>query len=201
GHNIQGIGDKHIPFIHNVMNTDLVAGVSDLSTDSLYLLFNKPEGQEFLRQYLAVDDHTIYNLSLMGLSSICNVLAAIKLAKYYDLGDNDVVLTVATDPAFMYRTEGNRINARLFNGQFDYSDAAVVFGRHLAGVATDHLVELGYRDRLRIFNLGYFTWVEQQGVSVEEFSQRRDQSFWRDLKKFVPIWDRLINEFNSLVIA
>ena len=74
-----------------------------------------------------------------------------------------------------------------------------MFGRFLMGVATDHLQELTYVDRKRIFNLGYYTWVEQQGISIEEFEARRDPSFWRDLRELVPAWDAMVDEFNAQV--
>ena len=54
-----------------------------------------------------------------------------------------------------------------------------------------------HRERQRVFNLGYFTWVEQQGVSLEEFSARSQQSFWDDLQELVPAWDAMIDKFNA----
>ena len=95
-HNIQGIGDKHIPLIHNVMNTDLAAAVSDQATDQLVILFNTDVGREYLRDRRGVPEETIAALSSLGISSICNILAAIKTAKYYGFGPKDVLVTVAT---------------------------------------------------------------------------------------------------------
>ena len=112
-------------------------------------------------------------LAALGLSSICNVLAAIKTARWFGLGPDDAVLTVATDGAAMYGSEWPRIERRDFPGGFDAVGAGEAWGEHLAGTATDHLLELGQRDRERIFNLGYYTWVEQQGVSIAEFTARR----------------------------
>ena len=74
---------------------------------------------------------------------------------------------------------------------------AEVYGQHLAGAATDHVMELSYEDKKRIFNLGYFTWVEQQGVSVEDFVARRDQSYWTGLRSLLSDWDAMIEEFNA----
>jgi cysteine synthase A len=195
-HNIQGIGDKHIPFIHNVMNTDLVTAVSDRSTDSLGLLFNEPAGREYLLRRRGVPQQVVAQLASLGLSSICNVVAAIKVAKYFRLGPDDLLLTVATDGAQMYGTERQKAVRTYFGGTFDLAAAAESFGEHLAGASTDHLLELAERDRDRIFNLGYYTWVEQQGVPIDVFEARRSQAFWKQLREMVPAWDEMISEFN-----
>lgn len=196
-HNIQGIGDKHVPFIHNVMNTDLVAAISDRHTDRLIVLFNTDAGRRYLSERCGVDPAVVARLAHFGLSSICNLLAAIKTARYYDLGPDDVVLSVATDGATMYGSEIDKVTAREFAGRFDNAAAAETFGRSLAATTTDHLLELTHTQRRRIFNLGYFTWVEQQGVSVQEFTARATQSFWDGLQALVPAWDAMIAEFNA----
>jgi cysteine synthase len=196
-HNIQGIGDKHIPLIHNVMNTDVATGVSDRSTDGLNVLFNSPAGREFLASRRGVPHDLIEQLGSLGLSSICNIIAAIKTAKYYGLGESDVVATIATDGAEMYGSEVRKTLAADFNGRFDAVDAAGVYGEHMLGAGTDHLIELTNVDRKRIFNLGYFTWVEQQGYSLPEFTIRGVQAFWRNLQQFVPRWDEMIEEVNA----
>jgi hypothetical protein len=196
-HNIQGIGDKHIPLIHNVMNTDAVAGVSDRATDHVDLLLNTPVGREFLATRKSVPKDVIDAFSSFGLSSICNVLAAIKTAKHYGMGPSDVIVTVATDGSGMYGSERDKITARDFGGEFDTVDAAEVYGQHVAGMGTDDYLETTLRDRERIFNLGYFTWVEQQGVTIEEFVARRDQAWWRELQDAIPVWDSMIEEFNE----
>ncbi len=195
-HNIQGIGDKHIPLIHNVMNTDLVAGISDRATDQLSVLFASGPGLGYLSGRRRVPQPALDALPSFGLSSICNILAAIKTAKHLRLGADDVVITVATDGAAMYGSERERIAARDFPQGFATSDAAEVYGRWLLGVGTDHLLETTLADRDRIFNLGYYTWVEQQGVSLPDFEARRDQRFWAGLRDLLPTWDAMIGEFN-----
>ena len=195
-HNIQGIGDKHIPLIHNVMNTDLVAGISDRATDQLSVLFAAGEGLEYLRAR-RVPETVLAALPAFGLSSICNILAAVKVAKYLRLGPDDVVVTVATDGAAMYGSERERITARDFPDGFETSGAAGVFGRWMLGTGTDDLLETTLADRDRIFNLGYYTWVEQQGVSLPDFEARRDQRFWTGLRDLLPAWDAMIGEFNE----
>jgi len=196
-HNIQGIGDKHIPLIHNVMNTDVVVAVSDRATDRLGLLFGTDLGRDQLADRRHVPDDVIAKLPDLGLSSICNVLGAIKVAKHYGLGHDDVVVTVATDGGAMYHSERDIAAAKYFPEGFDELGAAEVFGEHLLGATTDNMRELTYEERTRIFNLGYYTWVEQQGVTIGDFVARRDQSFWKDQQAQVEEWDTLIDEFNS----
>ena len=196
-HNIQGIGDKHVPLIHNVMNTDIVVAVSDHATDELNVLFNTPAGREFLAGRRGVPAELIERLSSFGLSSICNVLAAIKTARRLDLGPDDVVVTVATDGAAMYTTEREKTEQRAFPGGFDAVAAGETFGQHVLGAGTDHLLELSDADRRRIFNLGYFTWVEQQGIPFDDFVARRRQEFWISLRERLAAWDAGIDEFNA----
>jgi hypothetical protein len=195
-HNIQGIGDKHVPLIHNVLNTDVVLAVSERATDRLGVLFGTEAGRAHLRRR-GVPEAILDGLPSLGLSSICNVLGAIKTAKYHGLGADDVVLTVATDGASMYDSERRLALERHFPAGFDEVEAAEVYGEHLLGAATDHLLELRRTDRERIFNLGYFTWVEQQGVPLEDFQARRDPAFWSGLRDAVPVWDDLIDELNA----
>lgn len=196
-HNIQGIGDKHVPYIHNVMNTDMVAAVSDQHSDNLLVLFNSEVGRKYLVERRGIDAGLVARLANLGLSSLCNMLAAIKTARYYDLDENDVILTVATDGAAMYGSEIDKTVARNFGGRFDAVSAGESWGQSLAATSTDHLLELTHVERQRIFNLGYFTWVEQQGVSLEEFSARAKPAFWDGLQALVPAWDAMIAEFNA----
>jgi cysteine synthase len=196
-HNIQGIGDKHIPLIHNVMNTDVVVGISDRATDRLGLLFGTELGREHLAARRHVADAVLEQLPSLGLSSICNVLGAIKVAKHFGLGPDDAIVTVATDGAAMYHSERDIAAAKYFDGTFDEIAAAEVYGEHLLGTTTDNLLELTHEERTRIFNLGYYTWVEQQGVSIEDFQARRDQAFWKSEQERVAGWDALIGELNA----
>jgi len=196
-HNIQGIGDKHIPLIHNVTNTDVAIAVSDVATDHLGALFGTEAGLRYLAERRRVPDSVLSQLPGLGLSSICNMVAAIKAAKYFDMGPDDVILTVATDGAAMYGTEREKVVSRDFGGSFDLVSAGEVFGRNILGATTDHLLELSKVDRERTFNLGYFTWVEQQGVPLDEFEARRPQGFWREMRGIVPVWDQMIDEFNA----
>ena len=195
-HNIQGIGDKHLPFIQNVTNSDVVVAVSDRGSDTLNLLFQTDEGRAELRKR-GVSDDILEALRDFGLSSIANVLSAIKTAKKLGLGKDDVVMTVATDGAAMYSTELGKARDKYFDGKFDATLAAQTFEQELSNVDDDNVLVMDERDRNRVFNLGYFTWVEQQGVTVEEFEARRGQEFWVGLRELIPVWDKMIEEFNA----
>ncbi|HMD66780.1 MAG TPA: hypothetical protein VKG22_09060, partial [Stellaceae bacterium] len=197
-HNIQGIGDKHVPLIHNVMNTDIVIGVSDRCTGSLDLLFNSQTGLAYLAGRRHIDPELLSGLNLIGLSSIANLVAAIKTAKRLELGEEDVILTVATDSAALYGSERRKLLAANYPDGFDAVSAGEVFGQHLLGAADNDVLELTHGERSRIFNLGYYTWVEQQGVPLEAFERRRAQGFWTELRQAASAWDALIAEFNAV---
>jgi cysteine synthase len=198
-HNIQGIGDKHVPLIHNVMATDYAIAVSDRVTDRLNVLFNSPAGRAELARR-GVPASVLDALGSFGLSSICNVVASIKLARHAGLGADDVIVTVATDGAPMYATELERVLARDYPAGYDAA-AAATFGEAILGAAADNVLELDERERRRIFNLGYYTWVEQQGIALDEFVERREQPFWAGLRELLPRWDAMIDEFNARVAA
>lgn len=198
-HNIQGIGDKHIPLIHNVMNTDVVAAISDKATDELDVLFNTEVGQNYLVKRHGIPPEIIAALPDFGFSAICNVLAAIKTAKLLGYGSNDAIVTIATDGSELYPSERVKTMATRYGNAFSEIDAAEAFSEHLGCVSTDSMIDCTDRDRNRIFNLGYYTWVEQQGTPLNVFEARRSQSFWRSVRSFRPVWDELIDDFNAQV--
>ncbi|MFZ3235168.1 MAG: pyridoxal-phosphate dependent enzyme [Stellaceae bacterium] len=200
-HNIQGIGDKHVPLIHNVVNTDVVIGVSDRSTAALDLLFNSEVGQRYLTRRKGVDPALAKDFQLLGLSGIANLVAAVKLAKRFDLGEDDLILTVATDSAALYASERRKFCAADYPDGFDEVHAGEIFGQHLLGIADNDVLELTHHDRSRIFNLGYYTWVEQQGVALGAFEERRSPRFWAELQQALPALDGLIAEFNAIAAA
>ena len=196
-HNIQGVGDKHIPLIHNAMNTDIVVGVSDADSDGLNALFNTSVGRNYLHQRKKIPLPVLDALTSMGLSGIANVLAAIKVAKHLALTADDVLITIATDGSNLYRTELEKWLSVHTPGGLDEVLAAELFGAQRNNVRVDHLLELNEVDRRRVFNLGYYTWVEQQGIETVDFERRRHQSFWQGLNELIPVWDELIERFNT----
>ena len=196
-HNIQGIGDKHIPLIQNVMNMDAVIAVSDSASDRLNLLFGTDIGRDYLVNRRKLDPALVASFAEIGISGLANIVASIKLAKHFDLGADDLIMTVATDSAALYGSERDNYRAKHYPGGFDEVNAGEIFAGALEAVADDHMLELRHQDRKRIFNLGYYTWVEQQGVRFEDFEKRKDQSFWRGLIDTIPAWDRVIENFNA----
>ena len=193
-HRIEGIGDKHIPWIHNVKNTDMVIDIDDEDSQRLLRLFNDPAGHDYLRA-VGVDEDTIANLSLLGISGIANVLCCVKLAKYYELTEHDVVATVLTDSAAMY---GSRIQELAEQyGPYDGTAAAVDHALHLLGLRTDSMAELNYQDRKRVHNLKYYTWVEQQGRTAQELNDLWYGTVWDDVHRQADQLDALINAFNE----
>lgn len=196
-HRIEGIGDKHVPWIHNVKNTDLVVAVDDAAPVALIRLFNEPIGQAFLAKQ-GISPDLIEKLPQLGISGVANMLSAIKLAKYYELDNHDLLLTVATDSMEMY---GSRLVEQTEeNGGLTEVESAGIYHRYLLGQTTDHLQELTYYDRKRIHHLKYYTWVEQQGKSYEEIqAQWYDPDYWNGIPQLTPAIDQLIESFNKKV--
>ena len=196
-HRIEGIGDKHVPWVHNVKNTDLVVAIDDAAVVNLARLFNEPAGRTFLIKQ-GVPESIVNSLDLLGFSGISNLLSAIKFARYFEMGENDIVLTVLTDSMELY---GSRLREmRAEDGEYQEIHAAGDFARYLLGQSTDNLLELRYVDRRRIHNLKYFTWVEQQGKTSEEIlAQWYDRTYWTNIQRQVAEIDALIEEFNDRV--
>ncbi len=195
GHRIEGIGDKHVPWVHNVKNTDMAIAIDDEATMSVMRLFNEPEGKKFLVKR-GIPEELVNKLSLLGISGIANLQSAIKMAKWYELGDNDVLVTILTDSMEMYGSRLQEQNQQ--HGEFTPRDAAVAYHHHLAGQGTDNMEELTYPARKRVHNLKYYTWVEQQGKTYKEIQdQWYDNSYWTSIHKMVEPIDALINEFNE----
>jgi len=198
GHRIEGIGDKHVPWIHNARNTDMVTGIDDEDCMSLIRLFNDPAGQAFLLSQ-GVNAALIEQLPLLGISSVANLLSAMKFAKYYELTEKDVVLTVFTDSMELYQTRLVELEEE--RGAYNEMQAAIDYNRYLMGIKTDHTLELRYQDRKRIHNLKYYTWIEQMGKSVDELdAQWYDYpGYWDRIHKLVEPIDELIEAFNDKV--
>ncbi len=194
-HRIEGIGDKHVPWIHNVKNTDMVIAIDDNAVVNLARLFNEPAGRKYLASQ-GVPESFIQHLDLLGFSGIGNVLSAIKMAKYYELGEQDIVLTILTDSMELYASR--LVEMQQESGEYTERDAAADFARYLKGVSTDAMLELTYPERKRVHNLKYFTWVEQQGKTYTEIqAQWYDPNYWTSVQKLGPQIDSLIEEFNA----
>ncbi len=195
GHRIEGIGDKHVPWIYNLRNTDLIMAIDDEACMRLVRLFNEPAGRAYLVKQ-GVPEALVQNLDLLGISSIANVLSSIKFAKWYELGEQDIVLTVFTDSMELYQSRVAEMRAE--NGPYTELEAVADYHRYLLGCTTDFIEELGYWDQHRIHNLKYFTWVEQQGKTYEEImAQWYQPDYWRNIHTQIEEIDARITEFNE----
>ncbi len=196
-HRIEGIGDKHVPWIHHASNTDFVVAIDDNAVVNLARLFNEPEGRAHLVKS-GVPENVVENLDLLGFSGISNVLSAIKVAKYHELTENDIVLTVLTDSMELYQSRLVEMHAEM--GAYSEKAAAVDDARWLKGLATDYLEDLTYMGQKRVHNLKYFTWVEQQGKTYQEIQdQWYQRDYWTELQEQIPEIDAQIEEFNAKV--
>ena len=194
-HRIEGIGDKHVPWVHNVKNTDMVTAIDDEDCMRILRLFNEAEGKKYLKDS-GVPAEFINQLQMIGISGIGNLLSAIKAAKYYEMTSDDVVVSLATDSAEMYQSRVTELAEQ--KGAYSALQATKDFEKCLLGTATDNMKEYNYYDKKAVHNLKYFTWVEQQGKTVEEINQLwYEKNFWQDTFSQVYGWDELINEFNE----
>jgi cysteine synthase A len=193
-HRIEGIGDKHVPWIHNVRNTDVVCAVDDAQCLGLMRLFNEPEGACFLAGE-RVEVGLLAQLPLLGISGICNLVAAIKTARMFDMGGRDVIFTVLTDSMELYRSRLEEERRR--QGAYSGPAAGRAFGRWLEAITTDHMRELTYADRRTLHNFKYFTWVEQQGRTAAELRHLWEPDTWTEAYAQVGEWDHRIQEFNA----
>ncbi|MCC6132514.1 MAG: pyridoxal-phosphate dependent enzyme [Acidobacteria bacterium] len=198
-HRIEGIGDKHVPWVHNVRNTDAVAAIDDEDCMRLLRLFNEPEGQKYL-EAMGARQEDVARLGLLGISCICNLLAAIKAAKYWELTENDVIFTIFTDSLEMYRSRLEELTAE--RGAFSLVDAARAHTGSIERQSIDFFKELTHLDRKQIHNLKYYTWVEQQGKTYEEICAQWDPEYWHGLfEEEVAEFDKLIESFNQEAAA
>jgi len=198
-HRIEGIGDKHVPWVHNVRNTDAVAAIDDEDCLRILRLFNEPAGRDHLMA-VGADERQVEKLAWLGISSICNVVAAIKTAKYFELEDRDVILTVFTDSMELYQSRLAELREE--RGAYRSQEAAADFAGPLAHQGIDYFKELTYPERMAIHNLKYYTWVEQQGKTARELTEQWDREYWQALfEEEVTYFDQLIEEFNRQVEA
>lgn len=196
GHRIEGIGDKHVPWVHNVRNTNLVTAIDDEDCMRLFRLFNEDIGREYLESAGVAPD-VVDQLGLLGISSISNLLSSIKTAKYFEMISDDIIFTIATDSADMYRSR--ILELREERGEYTELQAAKDMEKCLHGITVDHTRELTYMDQKTVHNLKYFTWREQQEKEVEDLDQLwYDREVWSKIFHQPVRWDELIDEFNEM---
>ena len=196
-HRIEGIGDKHVPWVHDCKETDFVVAVDDEIPMRVLRLFNEPIGREALSG-AGVDENLVKNLDLLGISGIGNMVAAIKFAKYNELTENDVVVSIATDSMQLYESRLNELEQE----HGTYTDAQSQRDLQLIEAITiDHTKELSYYDKKAIHNLKYYTWIEQQGREVDELNDQwyDHDNYWHSTFAQVDEIDALIRDFNARV--
>jgi cysteine synthase len=176
-HDIEGIGDKHVTWIHNVLNMDALMCIDDQDCKKALQVFAEPDARLTLIERYGLDADLVERFStLFGISSMCNIIGAIKTARYYNFGKDDVVVTVATDGIDRYYSVMDNMKQT-----FGALDEAATVGRvegifHAA--RTDWVMPSTPDARQRWHNLKYYTWVEQQGKTVEELDAQRDPQWW-----------------------
>ena len=197
-HRIEGIGDKHIPWVHNCKNTDMVMAIDDNDAVAQFELFNEEAGHEFYKG-LGVSQETIDKMNLIGISGAANILMCVKFAKYFELTENDLLITVLTDSADMY---GSRLEEyeEARGHKFNEQDAMLNY-KQIQDLKIDHMEELSYYGKKRIHNLKYYTWVEQQGMEVSELNaQWYDyDNYWERVHEMADEFDAAIEDFNALI--
>lgn len=189
-HDIQGIGDKHVTWVHNVLNMDAIMCIDDIeSKKGLQFLTEETGMARLVRQ--GVPAATVRKLSeIFGISGVCNVLGAIKTAKHYGLGSQDVIVTICTDAIDRYRSVMGELTDRF--GPMDEAEAAARQAAIFHGQKTDWVREGTADVRRQWHNLKYYTWVEQQGKTVEELDAQRDPAWWLEHQAMVPAIDERI---------
>ncbi|WDP91624.1 MAG: pyridoxal-phosphate dependent enzyme [Desulfobacter sp.] len=197
GHRIEGIGDKHVPWVHDCKETDFVVAVDDELPMRLLRLFNEEKGRQALADK-GVDPDLADRLDLLGISGIANMVAAVKFAKYHELTEKDYIVSIATDSMELY---GSRL-AELADGlgAYNHIDARMDIQR-LDDVTIDQMKELSYYDKKAIHNLKYYTWVEQQGKDAQTLNAQwydHDEYWGATFAKADEI-DALITRFNQRV--
>ena len=180
------------------MNNDYVITVSDKATDNLNLVFNTDIGKNYLIDQEGFSKEFVERLPEFGFSSIANIIASIKLAKFMNLGKDDAIITVATDGAELYLSELQKTKDE-FKEIYDANACKNIFKQYMKNISTDNMVQLSDKDRERIFNLGYYTWVEQQNIELSDFEIRKNQSFWDKKTEDFLKNDLLIDKFNCMI--
>ena len=196
-HRIEGIGDKHIPWIHNLRDTDAAIGVDDELPMRFIRLFNEEAGRKVLAE-AGASAELLSRIDWLGISGVGNLIGAIKLAKYFELGQNDVVFTVFTDSMAMYGSRLRELEEE--RGKYDQRQADRDYAL-LQSLSVDHVLELSQVDKRRIHNLKYFSWIEQLGKELPELRAQWDdyRAYWGDLRAQVGALDSMIEDFNEEV--
>ncbi len=183
-HEIQGIGDKHVTWIHNTFNMDALMCIDDAACLKGLQLLSEQTGRDTLVRRYGADEALVDKLAgLFGISGVCHILGSIKTAKTYDLGSNDVIVTAAADSLDRYHSIINRMQDEY--GQLDEAAAAARIEGVFHAVSTDYVQHATPNIHQRWHNLKYYTWVEQQGKTVQQLDAQRDPAWWEKHQNLV----------------
>jgi len=191
GHDIQGIGDKHVTWIHNVLNMDAIICLDDIECKKGLQVLTSAGGARVLTQRYGVPEAKVQALAtIFGISGVCNVLGAIKAAKHYQFGKQEVIVTICTDAIDRYHSVMDDM-ARDY-GAIDDARGMAYVEAIFHGQKTDWIKDGTPDMRRQWHNLKYYTWVEQQGKTVEELDVQKDPEWWIKHQQLVPEMDRRI---------
>ncbi|MBI1802499.1 MAG: pyridoxal-5'-phosphate-dependent protein subunit beta, partial [Chloroflexi bacterium] len=176
-HDIQGIGDKHVTWIHHVTNMDAIICVDDIECKKGLQLLTEENGMEVMSRRFGVPQADVETLSqIFGISGVCNVLGAIKTAKHYRMGKDDLIVTILTDAIDRYHSVMADLSRT--HGPMDEAEATARLVSIFHNQKTDWIKEGTEDTRRQWHNLKYYTWCEQQGKTVEELDAQLSEDWW-----------------------
>jgi cysteine synthase len=193
GHDIQGIGDKHVTWIHNVWNMDAIMCIDDIECKKVLQAVVEESGKKALVEELECNPEVVELMSqTLGISGICNILGAIKTAKYYGMGKDDNLIAVATDAIDRYYSVMGSMTECY--GKMDGAEAVHRVNSIVKEAKLDWIREGDHFSRTCWHNLKYYTWVEQQGKTVEELNAQKDPQWWIKHQQLVGEMDAILME-------
>jgi cysteine synthase A len=191
-HDIQGIGDEHVTWIHHTDNIDALMCIDEWDCKKGMQLMYEDEGLRALESY-GVNRGLLERMrGLFGISSICNILGSIKAAKFYNMGREDMIFTVATDGIDRYHSVLDKMNKAL--GPMSATEAKQRLESIFHRQGVDYIREGSKHAHDCWANLKYFTWVEQQGKDVKELDAQRSCEYWEKEQSKVAEIDKGIRD-------
>jgi hypothetical protein len=172
---------------------DAIMCLDDIACKQGLQVLTDEAGQRVLAEEYGIPMAKLKSLaSIFGISGICNVLGAIKTAKHYQLGRQDVIVTICTDAIDRYHSVMDDMRAQY--GPITDARGAAYIESIFHGATTDWIKDGTPDMRRQWHNLKYYTWVEQQGKTVEELDAQKDPQWWVDHQELVPEMDARIKE-------
>ncbi len=192
-HRIEGIGDKMITLIHNVLTTDFITQIID--EDCVRGLAVIHEGSDTLVKH-GVDPKVAKSMvDLFGVSGICNILGAIKMAKYLKLGPNDNVVTIATDSFDRYPSVMENLHER----ELEVTDHVLErwFQDVFAGADTRYVLDTrGKEAKEKLFKQKESDWLKF-GYKQSYLDSMRKPEFWEAEYNKIHEYDKKIVEMRG----